>query len=182
VEFSAVQMSCPAGNLHRGRSVNYDSGSPPALKCRVCGIEHLEPDSDMHRGYWAGRIAWGPNQYEDTISETEVLEYRVYVVDAQYQRLTERPLAVEATRPWNSLQKGCCDHSAYHVDLVVELPVSSTYFMVVPLTKAGLELNIGPVTTRIEDLGDLVHVAAADMLRLQVTWLLSLMPLFYLDV
>merc|ERR1719215_1345416 len=87
VSFSAVELSCPPGNTRFGHQAQKDHGEYPKLKCRVCGVNHLPPDESSVAGVWAGRISWGPNQFEGVISETEIRAYRVYVTDSWYQKL-----------------------------------------------------------------------------------------------
>lgn len=151
VEFVDVQMSCPADNEYEGRAVVLDSGAYPLIKCRVCGIAHLKPDGNRYANRWAGQVTWGPNQFLGEISETEIWSYRLYVVDAQYQKLG-KPVATQEARRWATLSTDfCCDTSFYKATLDIALPQNFTYFMVVPITRVGFELNVGPVSDRIED-------------------------------
>lgn len=150
VDFTDVQISCPAGNVFDGRPASFDGGSYPLIKCRVCGIDHLPEDSDPMAGFWLGDVAWGPNQFQGDISEIEIHSYKLYIVDAQYQKLGA-PVAIQEVKLWATLRAECCDTSFYKVRVEVELPQNYTYFMVVPVTVAGLELNVGPVSERIVD-------------------------------
>mmetsp|Transcript_20522 Transcript_20522/g.71014 ORF Transcript_20522/g.71014 Transcript_20522/m.71014 type:complete len:245 (+) Transcript_20522:116-850(+) len=159
VDFVAVQMSCPAGNLFPSRPVVHDSGAYPRLKCRTCGMNRLPDDGSPIRGAWAGRISWGPNQFGSAISETEIHSYKLYVVDAMYQKLGEA-LHTEEVRLWATLPMTCCDTSFYGADIDIDLPQNYTYFMVVPVTIAGLELNVGPVSARIVDKGNSQRVTS----------------------
>jgi len=159
VEFGDAQLSCPASNMFRGRPVSLDSGAYPRIRCRVCGIAHLHPDEDPVAGFWKGPVSWGPNQFNGDISETEIHSYRLYVVDAQYQKIGE-PLAIQEVKLWASLRAECCNTEFYQVHLDLRLPENYTYFMVVPVTIAGLELNVGPASERIEDDDGVVAVQA----------------------
>jgi len=151
VDFVDAQMSCPADNQYEGRPVILDDGAYPRIKCRVCGIGHLPPDGNRHASKWAGEVTWGPNQFLGKISETEILSYKLYVVDAQYQKLGDA-VATEETKQWATLKTDfCCDTSFYKATIDIDLPINFTYFMVVPVTRGGLELNVGPVSDRIED-------------------------------
>lgn len=169
VDFSFVQISCPAGNMFPYRSVGQDDGAYPMLKCRTCGIKPLEPDASPYRGRWAGKVSWGPNQFLGTISETEIQSYLLYITDAMYQKLG-RPLASEEVQLWSTLTATCCDTSFYSADLDIELPVNYTYFMVVPVTIAGLELNVGVVSDRIKDVGTHLMTASGSRRGSTVCW------------
>jgi len=160
VDFASVEISCPSTNLLTSRPVILEAGAYPQLKCRVCGIAALPTDGDPTQGTWAGTIGWGPNQFLTSISETEIQSYNLYVVDSMYQKLGDA-LANREVKLWNTLQASCCDTSLYKATISVALPTNATYFMVVPVTINGLELNVGPVSTRISDVGA-ATVAAGD--------------------
>lgn len=160
VEFRSVQMSCPAGNLIEGRAVFLEDGAYPRIHCRVCGIGHLPEDSDSRTGFWRGKVTWGPNQFNNVLTEAEIKAYKLYVVDSQFQKLGE-PLATQEVRLWATLRKTCCDTSTYEAHLDFELPQNSSFFMVVPVTLAGLELNVGPTSERIRDRKGMVTQTAA---------------------
>lgn len=160
VEFSFAQMSCPAGNTFEGRNVALESGGYPRIRCRVCGVGHLPVDSDSRPGFWNGQVTWGPNQFDSTLSESEIFSYRLYVVDSQYQKLGHA-VAEQEVRLWATLQMTCCDTSMYKASVELELPQNSSYFMVVPVTLGGMELNVGPTSERIRDLGGEVAATGA---------------------
>mmetsp|Transcript_80621 Transcript_80621/g.202839 ORF Transcript_80621/g.202839 Transcript_80621/m.202839 type:complete len:522 (-) Transcript_80621:118-1683(-) len=168
VEFVSVQVSCPAGNLFPSRPVSFDTGAYPRLKCRICGLDHLPADANPTRGHWAGTVSWGPNQYERAISEIEIHSYKLYLVDTMYQKIGDA-LAVQEVKLWHSLSLTCCDTSFYHADLDIVLPANASYFMVVPVTVLGLEINVGPVSERIVD-DDRIKASASSARR---TWSLS---------
>jgi len=184
VEFVSVQMSCPAGNLYPSRPVTHDGGAYPKLKCRVCGLDHLPEDANPMRGHWAGKVSWGPNQFERAISEVEIQLYKLYFVDSMYQKIGDA-VATREVRLWHSLSLTCCDTAFYSADLDVALPMNATYFMVVPVTILGLELNIGPVSERIVD-DDRIRMSASSARRLRapspLAPLLALLPLALLPL
>lgn len=161
VQFGHVTLGCPEGNNKPDMRAIHMDGAYPLLRCRVCGIGMLSLDTDMRRGFWAGTVAWGPNQFESTISETAIDSYRVYVVNYQLHKLGVA-LATQEAKLWATLfNSSHCDKRYYSVDLVKALPVGATYFMVVPVTKSGLELSVGPTSERIEDLGNVVGSMSA---------------------
>lgn len=172
VSFSAVQLSCPAGNKYFGLGVKRDHGGYPKLKCRTCGLKRLPADSSNLLGIWAGRISWGPNQFEGVVSETEIHSYKVYITDSWYQKLGQ-PVLYREVKMWATLRMKCCDLDFYSGEVEVLLPENSSYFMVVPVTLAGLELNVGPVSDRIVDVGTRQAKSAA--LRPYATPLLALL-------
>lgn len=149
IEFRSVQLSCPAGNTESFKTVDLEKGAYPRLRCRVCGIEHLPADSDPAEGAWTGQVSWGPNQFDGQLSESEIASYSLFIVDAQFQKLLR--VATQEVRLWATLQATCCDMSTYKVQVATLLPPNATYFMVVPTTTAGTELNVGPISERIID-------------------------------
>lgn len=160
VEFRMAQVSCPADNHLLGRPADIDDGAWPLIKCRTCGIAPLHGDEDDRRGWWSGHVSWGPNQYEHVLSEAEVSAYKLYVVDSQYQKLGPH-LALREVKRWASLRLECCDLEMYEADITLLLPQNASYFMVVPVTVAGLELNVGPTSDRIRDIGNRVAAPIA---------------------
>jgi len=160
VRFAYVQMGCPAGNLQEGRAVFKEAGAYPEILCRVCGLGDLPEDGDDRYGFWSGMVTWGPNQFGSQLSESEIKAYRLYFVDSQLQKLGD-PLHEQEVRLWDTLEMTCCDPTFYKFNIdAYELPQNTSYFMVVPVTTGGLELNVGPHSERIRDHGYTVTATA----------------------
>jgi len=111
----------------------------------------LPVDMDMRARRWRGAVTWGPNQFEATISESSIEAYHLYVVNDRLQKLGENLAVVEAKLWANLFNTSTCDRHYYVANLDLELPAGAAFFMVVPLTKGGLEMNIGTISERIED-------------------------------
>jgi len=157
VDFKHVEMACPARSFTPGRLVDVVAGSFPLIRCRVCGLGPLPPDSSMYRGVWAGELTWGPNQFEAQIGETNIEAYHLHIVDQHMRKLTGLPVATVKAKLWaNLFNSSHCDVRLYKASVRVLLPVDSAFFMVVPLTLEGLELKIGVTSAPIVDLGTLV--------------------------
>lgn len=160
VVFNHVTISCPAENDTPNRQVLKQEGEYPLIRCRVCDLQ-VSPDTDMRLEYWSGTVSWGPNQFDAIISETSIGSYWVYLADDRLRKLGNSLIRVEA-RLWANLFKTeICDSGYYQAQLNLTLPAGTAYFMVVPFTRGGVELNIGPVK-RIHDLGT---VAADSAMR-----------------
>lgn len=151
IDFSHVSIGCPAGNAAIISNVDVLDGRVPLLKCRVCGLGALPSDQHPMKDRWRGTLTWGPNQFEGMISEVAINHYRVYVVNELWQKLDDPQYLVDA-RVWaNLFNTTYCDTTMYKAHLDVALPHGYAYFMVVPVTGKGLELNVGPLTARIVD-------------------------------
>lgn len=169
VDFNYLQVSCPADNVLGSRPAVLDAGVYPLLQCRVCGLAPLPADGDLRRGYWSGTVSWGPNQFGSSLNEAAVRAYKLYIVDSQYQKIGSA-VSTQEVRFWVSLQQSCCNTALYQASLQIELPLNASYFMVVPVTLGGLELNVGPTTTRIKDVGTRAGIASAGHRRERSTW------------
>lgn len=161
MEFGHVTLGCPEGNNRPDTQVVHMDGAYPSLRCRVCGIDALGADKDMRRGVWAGVVAWGPNQFEAAISETTIFSYRLYVVNDRLLKLGGKLAEVEVRLWATQFDTSFCDTSYYRFEVETRLLPGAAYFMVVPVTKGGLELNVGPISEPIEDLGNLLSLSAA---------------------
>jgi len=107
---------------------------------------------EMQAGHWGGVVTWGPNQFEAAISETSIDSYRLYVVNDRLQKLGPPRAFVEAKLWANLFNPTSCDVRYYEARVNLALPDAAAYFMVVPFTRDGLEMNIGPTSERIVDL------------------------------
>lgn len=128
-----------------------EDGQYPLLRCRVCGIGPLHRDQNPKPRHWAGVVTWGANQYDGEISEVSIDSYRLYVINERLQKLGP-PQAVLEAKVWaNLFNTTHCNNEYYkaHVDFILHPDAFS--FMVVPLTRGGLELNIGTISDRIVD-------------------------------
>mmetsp|Transcript_51805 Transcript_51805/g.143461 ORF Transcript_51805/g.143461 Transcript_51805/m.143461 type:complete len:378 (+) Transcript_51805:65-1198(+) len=162
IEFSHLTLQCPADNFHPDQYALPIEGQYPLLRCKVCSLSAPSGDRDPRRGLWAGTVGWGPNQFERSISETSVQAYRLYVVDDALEKLG-KPLAERAAKLWatNLLpDSSSCDALYYQADLAVALPARAASFMVVPVTRGGTELHIGP-TAAIDDIATVAVDGAA---------------------
>lgn len=163
IVFSHTVLNCPAGNLEPNRAVDKQEGEYPLIRCRVCDLLVSE-DSDMRASYWTGTVEWGPNQFGATISETSIDSYRVYVADEKLRKLGPWRAFVEAKVWANLFNPRSCNPDYYRAHLEIYLPKGAVYFMVVPFTRGGVEMNIGPVK-RLVDLGTLVGGPATNQAR-----------------
>jgi len=153
VEFADVTMKCTAGNEKPNIPVTVESGAYPRIRCRSCGVAPLLSDANPHPGVWSGTVTWGPNQYEDLISESSIESYRLYVVYDFLRKLGE-PVAEMTAALWaNQFNASKCDVTYYKVTQDIVLPDGFAYFMVVPFTRGGLELSVGSLSQRIQDDG-----------------------------
>lgn len=148
--FRHITLDCPAANDRPNIEVVKQEGEYPLIRCRVCGM-NVESDTNPLGGRWSGRVAWGPNQFDAMISETSIDSYRVYVADEKLVKLGESFARVEAKQWANLFKPAECNPSYYEAYLDISLPSGAVYFMVVPFTRGGLELNVGPVVP-VEDL------------------------------
>jgi len=154
IDFGHVTLQCPADSFFPNRLATPIDGRVPLLRCKVCGLGVIGADRDRRRGLWAGTVTWGPNRFERGVSETSVQLYRLYVVDDALRKLGQ-PLASTEAKLWaTSLMPGAsaCDERYYQAEVAFAVPAGAAAFMVVPVTRGGLELNVGP-TLPLEDIG-----------------------------
>jgi len=113
----------------------------------------------MRLGIWNGIVEWGPNQFGAIISETSIDSYRVYLADGQLRKIGPALAFVEAKQWANLFNPSLCNPDYYRARVNTTVPEGAAYFMVVPFTRGGVEMNVGPVK-RMVDLGTPVAVTS----------------------
>lgn len=69
------------------------TGAYPKFSCRVCKIHEVTADVNGESGLYSGSIVFGRNQCNNSINETDISKYRVYLGDSDGHKLNSRILA-----------------------------------------------------------------------------------------
>ncbi|CAJ1423626.1 unnamed protein product [Effrenium voratum] len=142
VEYSTqLVLQCPDKNTDLWRLPDATHLLPSA-RCRVCGFGSVDRDQDDRQGYYEADIYFGQNSIELDINEEPIAEYRVYVVDALQRRLGHHVATVQK----NAESVGCCRVDAYRAHISTVLPAGFRRFMVVPVSKFGMEMPAGTMS------------------------------------
>jgi hypothetical protein len=146
-----VDFKCPNGNDVQGaapelvdhwnpQTYSWEKSYYPLVICKACQAT-LTEDVNMGENTFTGTLSFGPNQVNDSIDETDIVEYKVYFTDSDHV-----PIELITTTPKLGFGKSACGctGSEYTVDFNQYVsPVGAAYVMVTMIDTTGYELPIG---------------------------------------
>jgi len=112
------------------------------------------PDVDLRTGFLMVDLKFGPNMLGNTLDETPLDGYAVFMTDLRGERLSNTPVVNLPKQYGSSLSRdGCCEAAAYSARITVELPdgVEEVRFEVVPILTGLGPLAVGRISVPVAD-------------------------------
>jgi hypothetical protein len=146
-----VDFKCPNGNDVQGvapelvdhwntETNSWEKSYYPLVICKACQAT-LTEDTHLGENTFTGTFSFGPNQVNDYVDETDILEYKVYFTDDDHV-----PIDLIATLPKLGLGKSACGCAGNEYSVPMSeypTPSNAAYIMVTMIDSTGYELPIG---------------------------------------